>query len=205
MRFPLAVALCCALLAALVALVALAAGWPSVRADESNGAESQAALLEVTFYADAPVCTAGSMMAVHWEIRGGVEPYQAMLNGEPADASSNSAPVPCGPAYDIPAWLYGGRLRSRLRRLQLEHPCIRAEPQLFVRIIINLTYGEPEPVVIQVVGTVRVAPQIVLFSQVLCLVEMHPGRGASRSIRIVRPLIVTPALFVPPGEMPVGP
>ena len=104
MRFPLAIGLCCALLAA---LAALAIGWTSARADESNGAESPAAPLEVMFYADALVCTAGSMMAVHWEIHGGVEPYQAMLNGEPADASSNSAPVPCGPAYDIPAWLRG--------------------------------------------------------------------------------------------------
>lgn len=101
MRPPLAVGLCCALLAALVA------GWPSARADESNGAESQADPIEVTFYADAPICTAGSMMAVHWQISGGVEPHQATLNGEPADASSNSAKVPCGPAYDIPAWLRG--------------------------------------------------------------------------------------------------
>ena len=104
MRLPLAVGLCCALLAA---FVALAIGWTSARADEPDSAESSAAPLEVTFYADAPVCTAGSMMAVHWEISGGVEPYQAMLNGEPVDASSNSAPVPCGPAYDIPAWLRG--------------------------------------------------------------------------------------------------
>lgn len=101
MRLPLAVGLCCALLAA------LAIGWASARADESSGAESSPAPLEVTFYADAKVCTAGSMMAVHWEISGGAEPYQATLNGEPVDASSNSAPVPCGPAYDIPAWLRG--------------------------------------------------------------------------------------------------
>lgn len=104
MRLPLAVALCCALL---IALAALAIGWTSARADEPNGAESQAAPLEVAFHADAPVCTAGSMMTVHWETSGGVEPHQATLNGEPVDASSNSVPVPCGPAYDIPAWLRG--------------------------------------------------------------------------------------------------
>ena len=101
MKLPLAIGLCCALLAA------LAAGWTAAHADEPSDAENPSALLEVTFYADAPVCTAGSMMQVHWEIRGGAEPYQATLNGEPVDASSNSAPVPCGPAYDIPTWLRG--------------------------------------------------------------------------------------------------
>jgi len=101
MRLPLAIALCCALFAA------LAAGWAGARADEPSDAESPSTPLEVTFYADASVCTAGSMMQVHWEISGGTEPYQATLNGEPVDASSGSAPVPCGPAYDIPAWLRG--------------------------------------------------------------------------------------------------
>ena len=101
MRLPLALVLCCTLLAALTA------GWTVAHADEPNDAESPPTPLEVTFYADASVCTAGSMMQVHWEISGGAEPYQATLNGEPVDASSNSAPVPCGPAYDIPAWLRG--------------------------------------------------------------------------------------------------
>ena len=99
MRLPLALGLCCALLAA------LAAGWTVAHADEPSDAASPPTPLEVTFYADASVCTAGSMMQVHWQVSSGAEPYQATLNGEPVDASSNSAPIPCGPAYDIPTWL----------------------------------------------------------------------------------------------------
>ena len=101
MRLPLALGLCCALLAA------LATGWTAAHADEPDDAASPPAPLEVMFYADAPVCTAGSMMQVHWQISGGVEPYQATLNGEPVDASSNSAPAPCGPAVKVPDWLRG--------------------------------------------------------------------------------------------------
>ena len=92
-------------LAALVALLAaLAAGWLSAHADDPADVEDPAPLA-LHLEADSQVCTAGSFTEVRWEISGGAAPYEAMLNGQPVDAPSGAATIPCGAALDIPDWL----------------------------------------------------------------------------------------------------
>ena len=93
--------------AALVALVAvLAAGWLSARAGDPDGGEDPVPLA-LHLEADSQVCTAGSFTEVRWEISGGVEPYEATLNGQPVDASSGAATIACGAALAVPDWLRG--------------------------------------------------------------------------------------------------
>ena len=89
----LTVGLVCAL------LIAIAAGWAGVRADDPP----LALLLE----ADGGVCTAGSLTEVRWEIVGGVAPYEVVLNGEVVDAASGRATVVCVSPYEVPDWLRG--------------------------------------------------------------------------------------------------
>ena len=93
-------------LAVLVALfAALAAGWFSARAGDPDGGEPTPLALHLE--ADSRVCTAGSFTEVRWEISGGVEPYEATLNGQSVDAPSGAATIACGAVLDIPDWLRG--------------------------------------------------------------------------------------------------
>ena len=89
----LTVGLVCAL------LIAVAVGWLGVRADDPP--------LGLRLEADGGVCTAGSLMEVRWEVSGGVEPYEVMLDGEVVDGGSGRATVVCGPVSDVPEWLLG--------------------------------------------------------------------------------------------------
>ena len=91
-------------LAALVALIAaLTAGWLSARAGDP--ADGEPAPLTLHLEADSRVCTAGSFTEVRWEISGGVEPYEATLNGQSVEAPSGGVTIACGAALDIPDWL----------------------------------------------------------------------------------------------------
>ena len=87
----LTVGLVCAL------LIAVAVGWAGVRADDPP--------LALRLEADGGVCTAGSLTEVRWEVSGGVEPYEVMLDGEVVDGGSGRATVVCGPVSDVPEWL----------------------------------------------------------------------------------------------------
>lgn len=90
------------LLAALLVVAAVAAASSPVNAD--------GAPLTLELSTAQRQCTAGSLTTVAWAIRGGAEPYQLTINGEPIEPGAGSAAVRCGaPPPDALRWLWGIR------------------------------------------------------------------------------------------------
>ena len=88
------------LLLVLLAVLAALAAASSVAAD--------GAPLTLEISTAQRQCTAGSLASVAWAIRGGAEPYQITIDGEPIDPHAGSATVRCGePPPDALRWLWG--------------------------------------------------------------------------------------------------